>query len=220
MKLLLTSGGITDKAIAKALLQLAGKPASKIKIAFVPTAANVERGDKSWLINDLYNLKKQNFKCIDIVDISALPKKIWLPRLKTADVLFFGGGNSFHLMYWMRKSGLAKILLELLKSRVYAGISAGSGVVTKDLSLFHSKQLYYETGRYKDSKGLGFLNFYILPHLNSLYFPRARAKFLKKLAKEFPETIYVLDDRTAIKVDGKKVQVIGPGKYLIFNKKR
>jgi len=217
MKLLLTSGGITDKAIARALVGLAGKPASKIKVAFVPTAANTEWGDKGWLINDLHNLKKMGSR-VDIVDISALPKKIWLPRLKKADVLFFGGGNSFHLIHWMRKSGLAKILPKLLKSRVYAGISAGSMVATKDLKLSQSKKLYYEEiGQYKDERGLGFVNCYIRPHLNSSYFTKVRAKLLKKLAKKISEPIYALDDKTALKIDGKKVQVVGPGKYLVLN---
>ncbi len=89
MKFLLTSGGITNKSIAKALFDLVGKKVKEIKIAFVPTAANVFADDKSWLIDDLYNIKKQNFKCIDIVDISALPRENWQPRLEAADVLIF-----------------------------------------------------------------------------------------------------------------------------------
>ena len=49
-------------------------PKEKIKIAFIPTAANVEEGDKGWLIDDYSNLKKQNYESIDIVDISAVSK--------------------------------------------------------------------------------------------------------------------------------------------------
>src|SRR3989344_1969229 len=135
MKLFLTSGGITNKAIVKAFLDLVGKKAKDTRVVFIPTAANVERGDKDWLINDLYNLKKLKLKCIDIVDISALPKKIWLPRLKAADVLFFSGGNSFWLAHWLRKSGLIKLLPRLLKTRVWAGISAGSIVTGPSLFL-------------------------------------------------------------------------------------
>ena len=220
MKLLLTSGGITNKAIAKAFLDLVGKKAKDTRVAFIPTAANVEQSDKDWLINDLYNLKKLKLKCIDIVDISALPKKIWLPRLKAADVLFFSGGNSFWLAHWLKKSGLAKLLPRLLKTRVYAGISAGSIVTAPSLFLSsRDRKIYYEKiiGHTASEKGLGFVDFHIRPHFNSPHFPRARAKFLKKLAKEFPEIIYALDDRTAIKVDGKKVKVVGSGKYLVFN---
>ena len=69
MKLLLTSGGITNELIAMALFDLVGKKPEDTLLAFIPTALNVEVGDKSWLINDLVNLKKQNFKSIDIADI-------------------------------------------------------------------------------------------------------------------------------------------------------
>ena len=58
MKLLLTSAGITNESLKKALLDLVGKEVSKTKIAIVPTASNMEEGDKDWLINDYQNLKK------------------------------------------------------------------------------------------------------------------------------------------------------------------
>ena len=135
MKLLLTSGGITNKSIAKALFDLVGKKPEDTSLVFVPTASNIEKGDKDWLIDDLVNLKKQNFKQIDIADISAVGKEIWLPKMEEADVLFFEGGNSYYLMEWMNKSGLTKILPELLKTKVYVGLSAGSMVTGKDLAL-------------------------------------------------------------------------------------
>ncbi len=53
MKLLLTSGGITNESIARVLFDLVGKTASEISIAFIPTAMNVGSGDKNWFINDL-----------------------------------------------------------------------------------------------------------------------------------------------------------------------
>ena len=105
MKLLLTSSGITNASIEHALDELVGKKPEDTSVAFIPTAANVEKGDKCWLIDDLSNLKKRRFKSIDIVDISALSQKVWLPRLEEADVLFFGGGNTFYLMDCMTTSG-------------------------------------------------------------------------------------------------------------------
>ena len=47
MKLLLTSSGITNKSIEKALLELLGKLFKKAHLTFIPTAANVERGDSA-----------------------------------------------------------------------------------------------------------------------------------------------------------------------------
>ena len=217
MKFLLTSSGLTNQSITNALLELVGKKAQNIAVAFIPTAANVEKGDKGWLISDLYNLKKEKFKCIDIVDISALPQAIWEPRLKAADVLFFSGGNTFHLMYWLKKSGLADILPRLLKTRVYMGISAGSMVTTKNLALSQSRKLYYEklSGRHSE-EGLGFFNFHFRPHLNSSSFPKVRRKFLEKTARKFKDPIYALDDQSALKIQNDKIEVVSEGRYLIL----
>ena len=52
MKLLLTSSGITNKKIENALLELLAKPFKKSHLTFIPTAANPEKGDKSWLVDD------------------------------------------------------------------------------------------------------------------------------------------------------------------------
>lgn len=218
MKLLLTSGGLTNESISKALFDMVGKKPEDTNLVFIPTAANVEAGDKDWLINDLVNINKQNFKLVDIVDISALEQKLWRPRLEVADVLFFGGCNTFHLMEWVNKSGLAEILPDLLKSRVYVGLSAGSMVTCKDLALNLSKIVYEEDlGRTENMKALNFVDFYFLPHLNSEWFKKLREPEIREASKDMKEKIYALDDNSALKVIDGKVEVISEGEYLILN---
>ena len=46
MKLLLTSGGLTNKSIVKALFDLVGKKPEDTSLVFIPTASNVEMEDK------------------------------------------------------------------------------------------------------------------------------------------------------------------------------
>lgn len=50
MKLLLTSSGITNASLTTALTEMVAVPLSEAVIVFIPTAANVERGDKGWMI--------------------------------------------------------------------------------------------------------------------------------------------------------------------------
>ena len=99
-------------------------------------------GDKWWLIEDLVDLKNLKLKSVDIADISAVPENIWKPKFNEADILFFEGGNTFHLMEWVNKSGLTKLLPEYLKTKVFVGISAGSMIASKNLALEISKILY------------------------------------------------------------------------------
>src|SRR3989344_9350301 len=218
MKLLLTSGGLTNKSIANALFDLVGKKPEDTSLVFIPTASNVETEDKDWFINDLINLRNQHFKSINITDISAVPENIWRPQMEEADVLFFEGGNSYHLMEWMNKSGLVKILPELLKTKVYVGLSAGSMVTGKDLALTQSQILYGEDlERKEDLAGLNFVDFYFLPHLNSPHFNLRVEENVREAAKGIHEKIYAMDDNSALKVMDGQVEVISEGKWFAIN---
>ena len=217
MNLLLTSNGFSNQAIADALFELVGKKAKDISLVFIPTAASIETGDKDWFIDDLINIKKQGFKSVAIADISAVPESVWRPQFEEADVLFFEGGNTYHLMKWINKSGLIKILPELLKTKVYVGLSAGSMVTASDLNIRLNRIIYGEEAEKDVMKGLSLVDFYFLPHLNSPYFPVRVESTVKEAVKEINKKTYVLDDQSALKVIDGKVEVVGGGKWFEFN---
>ena len=219
MKLLLTSAGLTNQTIVKALDELVGKPLDQLKIAFIPTAANLEEGDKGWLIDDLRRLSFLKFKEIDIVDISALPKEIWLKRLKKTNILFVEGGNTYHLIHWFNKSGLSKVLPELLKTKIYIGVSAGTMVVTPSvLNAKSEKPPVLDFDKEIKDEGLSLVNFMIEPRINSVWFPESNFVNLEKRSKEYKYPIYGIDDNTAIKIDGNTVEIASEGKWKLFKK--
>ncbi len=198
---MLTSTGITNKSLTAALKGLVGK--RKIRIAFIPTAANVEPGEKSWLIHSYNNCEKLGI--VDIVDISALEKRVWLPRLRKANVIFVGGGDPDHLMRWVRKSGLQKELPSLLKSKVYVGISAGSMILLK---------------RFFSSQGLGYVDFNFRPHLNSPYFPEATEEKISSVAKRLKGDTYAIGDGSAIVWTDGKIRIISDGTWRKYPGKK
>ena len=220
MKLLLTSGGLENKSIIKALSDLLQKPFEESKIAFIPTAANLESGDKKdWLIKDLEKLKELKFNSIDIVDISALLKEIWLERLKEADIFYVEGGNTYHLMHWFNESGLSEILSELLKTKIYIGVSAGTVVATPSLLNSKSEAKFVEKiSKQISHQGLGLINFMVESHINNVWFPESTFENLEKQSKNYQYPIYGIDDNTAIKIDGDKIEIISEGEWKLFEK--
>ena len=127
----------------------------------------------------------------------------------------FGGGNTWYLMHWLNKSGLSDILPELLKTKVYVGISAGSIVTANEFSLLH---IYYpDEDDHGQQNGLGFVDFEIRPHLNSPWFPKVAVEHLLDLTKNIKSSIYAIDDQSAIKVDGDKVEIVSEGSWKKFN---
>ncbi len=138
--------------------------------------------------------------------------------MQEADVLFFGGGNTYHLMEWINKSGLAILLPELLKTKVYVGLSAGSIVTNKNLALKISQIIYGEDlDRTKEMVGLNYVDFYFLPHLNSQWFPKLKRRNIEDATQGMPEKIYALDDQSAIKVIDGKIEVISEGEWFELN---
>lgn len=215
MKLLLTSGGFTNKSIVRALQELVGRPFGELKLVFVPTAANVESGGKEWLIDDLCRTKKLGWREVDIVDISAVGNDMWQERTKDTDVVMVGGGNTWYLMKCFKNSGFPKWLDQRKERLVYVGISAGSIAATSSLELL--SLLYGEVEYGSDNRGMGWVDFHVRPHLNSDYFPKIRKPYLEELAKKLKEPVYAISDGRAIKVMDDTVEVVGEGEWVKFN---
>jgi dipeptidase E len=227
MKLLLTSNGLSNKSIANALEELVGKPRKEIKIAFVPNAAFPQDDDqhesRDWLVDDLYRIK--GF-CgfIDVISLADLSKHKILERLEYVDVIFVGGGNTFYLSYWMQKSGLFDTLPDLLKTRVYAGISAGSIIAgvqivpssaLDNVEEFHNDDYYEKAVKDEGSaKPLNLVNLVFRSHLNSEAFPRIRKEILEQIIDKLPAPLYALDDDSALKIIDDKIEVITEGEWL------
>jgi len=218
MKFLLTSSGLSNISIEQALLGLVGKAAHQISVVFVPTAANLVEDDKSWLVRNYADFLKLGLRSFDIVDIAAMPRENWYKRFEAADVLCFGGGDEQYLAKVMRESGVAAALPELLKTRVYMGISAGSMVVGRLLPSELTHKLWPEESFAGAEAGLGILDLSILPHLNSDYFAHLRVELIRSLAPRFPVTVYALDDTSAVQVIGSRFQVVTEGVFLTLEK--
>src|SRR5579859_4829824 len=183
-KLLLTSTGITNERIQKALVDLLGKPLRESTVLFVPTAIYAfPYGTKyAWeWIKRLGELEWKEFGVLELTALSSLPREFWLPQLEETDVLIVGGGNEFYLSYWMENSGLFEVLPNLIKQgQVYVGISAGSMVVTPVLNF--NPDRFKTTGVYDDdeydegmpssagsAKTLPLVDFVVRPHFRSDY---------------------------------------------------
>lgn len=218
MKLLLTSNGLSNESISQELFRLANREPKDTVVCIITTATNAETGDKSWFINDLINIHKQGFKEIYMTDIAAVSEALWKPQIEKADILVFEGGNTYYLMEHVRTSGLDLMLPELLKTKVYVGISAGSMITNPDLATLISQAVYEEDFDKPDFvPGLGFVDFYITPHLNSPHFPKLIPANIKAIATRIPKKIYGLDDQSAVSVIDGTVTIITQGQYIECN---
>jgi dipeptidase E len=214
MKLLLTSGGVSNPSIRDALVDLLGKPIAECDALCIPTA---EYGHpwctpaSAWRF--VAGQDDLGWKSVGLLELTALPsigEERWAPWVREADVLLVDGGDATYLCHWLRESGLAD-LLATLPETVWVGVSAGSMVMTPrigdDFATWPSAP---------DDRTLGVVDFSIFPHLENPDLPWNTMATAEKWAAEIAGPAYVIDDQTAIKVVDGSVEVVSEGRWKLL----
>lgn len=210
MKLLLTSAGLSTRAIGETMQQMVGKPPSEVKVGMIPTAANVELNNKGWVVQQFLTLWRYGFYQIDIIDISA-DGVDWQTRLSQVDVIYVSGGNTFHLLDQARKTGFDKWLKTALETKVYVGGSASTILMTPSIEVASLEPGDENLVGLTDLTGLNFVDFEVEPHCDE-----ARFATIGAYAKERPNPVYAIDDATAVKIINGDVEVISNGIWRYY----
>ena len=214
MKLLLTSGGVTNPSIRAALVDLLGKPIAESSALCIPTAqwghpmcgpASV----RGFVVGaPPHHMTSLGWKSVGLLDLTALPTigaERWVPWVREADVLLVDGGDATYLCHWMRESGLAD-LLPSLSETVWVGVSAGSMVMTPRIGTY-----FVEWRSAPDDKTLGVVDFSIFPHLD--VFPTNTLAHAERWVADIGIPAYAIDEQTAIQVVDGAVTVISEGQW-------
>lgn len=224
MKLLLTSSGLTNPTIIAALQGLLGKPVGESRVVYVPTAMNAVADGVEYAWQMLEQARPSAWMSFGILELTALPDlppDLWMPALRSADVIMVGGGNTPYLSHWFRRSGFSEVLTSLLDSAVYVGASAGSMVVTSGFHLNAERRArdgIYDDDLYGDAaplgagsgETLGLVDFEVRPHLASPDFDHLT---LERIAETVTAPTYVLDDESAVVIDGSTVSIASEGEW-------
>jgi dipeptidase E len=216
LKLLLTSGGVTNTTIRDALVDLLGKPIADSTALCVPTAQwghpmlgpvsvrGFVSGAPPW-----GGMTSMEWKSLGVLELTALPTigaERWVPWVREANVLLVDGGDAAYLCHWMRQSGLAD-LLPSLSETVWVGVSAGSMVMTPRIG----DDFVHWRPPGGDDSALGVVDFSIFPHLD--VFPTNTMADAERWAADIAGPAYAIDDQTAIKVTGVNVEVVSEGQW-------
>ncbi len=217
MKLLLTSGGVTNPSIHSALVDLLGKPIADSNALCIPTAeyghpactpASAWRFIAGHTPGPMCDL---GWKSLGVLELTALPsigEERWIPWVREADALLVDGGDALFLCHWMRESGL-EALLPSLPDMVWVGMSAGSMVMTPRIG--------EDFVNWKPPNGgdrtLGVVDFSIFPHLDHELMPENTMDEAVRWAAGVGCPAYAIDDETAIKVTDGTVEIASEGHW-------
>lgn len=218
MKLLLTSGGITNTSIHAALVELLGKPIAQCHALCIPTAqwghpmCNPASVRGFIAAEPKFNtMTGLGWASLGVLELTALPSigaERWIPWVQGADVLLVDGGDATYLCHWMRESGLTS-LMPALSEMVWVGVSAGSMVMTPRIGVY-----FVEWQAAPDDRTLGVVDFSIFPHLDA--FPTNTLADAERWSAAIGGPAYAIDEQTAIKVVDGEVEIISEGKWKKF----
>ncbi|HET7646588.1 MAG TPA: Type 1 glutamine amidotransferase-like domain-containing protein [Candidatus Limnocylindria bacterium] len=218
MKLLLTSGGVTNPSIRAALERLLPKPIGECRALCIPTAQwghpmcgpSSVRGfvaaEPQW-----DHFSGLGWGSLGVLELTALPTigaERWVPWVREADVLLVDGGDATYLSHWMRESGLADLLPSLVDT-VWVGVSAGSMAMTPRIG--HD---FVSWPSAPDDRTLGVVDFSIFPHLNA--FPTNTPAHAERWAADVGGPAYAIDEQTAIVVVDGSIEVVSEGEWTKF----
>lgn len=223
MKLLLTSAGIKNASIRKALLDLLGKPIADCNALCIPTAGygHPQCGPKSaWRFisgnEPSTPMCELGWKSMGVLELTALPsidKERWVGWVREAEVLLVNGGDPLYLCHWMQQSGLAD-LLPSLREMVWVGLSAGSMVMTPRIG---ADFVGWKSPTGSDET-LGVVDFSIFPHVDHEALPENTLAHAERWAAGIAGPAYAIDDETAIKVVDGQVEVVSEGHWKLFER--
>ena len=221
-RLLLTSAGIKNTSIHDALVDLLGKPIAESSALCIPTAAygHPLKPGVAWGFisgqEPRTPMCELGWKSLGVLELTALPsidEEQWIPLVQETDVLLVGGGDALYLSHWMRQSGLAD-LLPSLRDTVYAGLSAGSMVMTPRIG---EDFVFWRPPTGADET-LGIVDFSIFPHVDHEDLPDNSMADAERWAAGMPVPAYAIDDQTAIKVTDGIVEVVSEGHWKLFTR--
>lgn len=217
MKLLLTSGGVTNPSLRRALVEMLGKPIEESRALCIPTAQwghpmcgpeSVQGFVGASASPHLSGLGWASLGVLELTALSSIGPARWEPWVRAADVLLVDGGDATYLSHWMRESGLAALLPSLTQT-VWVGVSAGSMVMTPRIGSY-----FVEWPEAPDDTTLGLVDFCIFPHLD--FFPTNTMAHAERWAADLGLPAYVLDEQSAVRVVDGRVDVVSEGRWRLL----
>jgi dipeptidase E len=140
-------------------------------VVYIPTAQSCfspqspvsERGSYQCLIERRFP--------VTICDLDKVAPAQMKEKMEKAKVIVCGGGNTYYLLYHMKRSGFDKLLpLLLQKGVIYVGSSAGSCVCSPNISYVKDQDDPGMAPELKGHTALGLVDFEIYPHCIEDYY--------------------------------------------------
>lgn len=175
-------------------------------VTYIPTAANVE--DADGIVEAESQLLETLGLSVQVVDVAQETPEVIAKCLRTNDVIYIGGGNTFYLLQELKRSGADQVLREEIdKGKLYIGESAGAVIVCPDIG--YCAEIDDPTlapALNGDFTALGIVAFTLVPHIGNAFMGAGAQNILEKYGSSLP--LQAITDEQAIRVQGDVITVL------------
>lgn len=188
--IILTSCGIVKEEFKNRFYEFIDKDKIKYKrVLYITTAVDGEDDeDKSWMTKEYKTILDLGVNESNITEYKIGSNNIDINKF---DIIYMMGGNTFYLLYMIRKYNFDNSIREFIdKGKIYIGSSAGSEILGSSIE----PALPYDENKVKmsDFSGLKIINGLIIPHSNK------KEEFITNVKNNSNEELYLLYDGDGI----------------------
>ncbi|MEK9134955.1 MAG: Type 1 glutamine amidotransferase-like domain-containing protein [Patescibacteria group bacterium] len=191
--------------VAEDIRQKIDQRNSNLRTAFITTPIEKEEGDLDWHEQNKASMINAGF---DIFEYTITGKSLEDLRrdLKNVDIVYVEGGSLVYMMNQVRLSGFDVFIREFIENGgKYIGTSTGSFIMAEDTAPGLSLETYLEDNF--NAKGIGLVNFLVMPHWGSADFKESYEKMPHE-AYNMTTPMIVLTNTQYVWVKGDSIQIV------------
>lgn len=191
--------------VAQLLPELYGSLEGK-RVVFIPTASIVEK------VTFYIGTSKKAFAklgaTVDELEVSKASKSEIKNKIRSADIVFVDGGNTFFLLQELKRTGADIFIKEhIADGKLYIGASAGSMVACPDIEYVKLMDDPSEAPDLQDDfSALHVVGFSVVPHCTDAPFKKAA----EKIIAEYGDTLDLkpINNKQAVVVVDSRIEVV------------
>lgn len=204
MKIFLASSGDKTFHLLKEQMPNIGN-----KVVFVANAADPYTIYTFWIDWDRNKLKELGYELQELDLRGTTPDQL-KTILEANDILHICGGSVYYILTLIREKQLVDVIVGAIQNEtvVYTGTSAGSIILSQNIKAFsYDEEEAEHIKKIPDHKGLGVLNFGIVPHSNQTDFVKEHQKMVEEMPND-PTALFYIQDRQALWIDDEKMKLL------------
>ncbi len=192
------------KDVANLLIDFTGEDLKGKTVTFIPTASIPEK-IKFYVGSGKKALEKLGLT-IDELEISKATSTEIADKLQQNDYIYISGGNTFFLLQELRRSKADKQIIDQINSgKLYIGESAGSMIMSPDITYATSMDDHTKAKDLHDHSALNMVEVYPLPHHTNFPFIKTVEKIISKYGTEL--ALCPISNSQVLLVEGEKAWV-------------